>query len=61
MNKAPRFVREYANYQKKFAKTLPNKEYGMGAIKKIDKYVSALDNGFITVDEAMFAINNCFK
>lgn len=39
MNKIPRFVREYANYQKKFAETLPNKEHTEKAIKVIERAV----------------------
>lgn len=61
MNKIPRFVKEYANYQKKFAKTLPNKEYATKAKEKIDRVVRVLERGLITVDEAMNAIYHCFE
>lgn len=61
MNKIPRFVHEYANYQKKMAKTLPNKEYAAKANEKIDRVVRVLERGLITVDEAMNAIYHCFE
>lgn len=61
MNKIPRFVHEYANYQKKMAKTLPNKEYAVKANEKIDRVIKVLERGLITVDEAMNAIYHCFE
>lgn len=60
MNKIPRFVTEYANYQKKFAQTLPNKEHMEKAIKVIENTVKILERGLITVDETMNAITHCF-
>lgn len=60
MNKVPRFVTEYANYQKKFAETLPNKEHTEKAIKVIENAVRNLEKGLITVSEAMDGITHCF-
>lgn len=61
MNKIPRFVKEYANYQKKFAKTLPNKEYTDMANERINRVIRSLERGLITVNEAMNAIYHCFE
>lgn len=61
MNKIPRFVTEYANYQKKLAETLPNKECAEKAIKIIERTVEILERGLITVGEAMAAITYCFE
>lgn len=61
MNKIPRFVTEYANYQKKFVKTLPNKKHTEKAIKVIENVIKGLECGFITVDEAMDSITHCFR
>lgn len=61
MNKVPRFVKEYANYQKSIAKELPNKEAAVKIEKQINRALSCAEHGLITVNEAMESINNCFK
>lgn len=61
MNKIPRFVHEYANYQKKSVATLPNEEYATKANEKIDRVVRVLERGLITVNEAMNAIYHRFE
>lgn len=61
MNKIPRFVIEYANYQKRVAKTLPNKECAYKANEKLDRVIRLLEGGLITIDEAMNGIWHCFE
>lgn len=61
MNKIPRFVHEYANYQKRLAKTLPNKEHTTKANERIDRIIRSLEGGLITINEAMNAIYHCFE
>lgn len=61
MNKVPRFVKEYANYQKNIAHTLPNKETEKNIVVSINRTISMLARGMITVNEAMENIHNCFK
>lgn len=54
MLKVPRFMKEYANYRKKFIKdNVLNKESMVESIYRIDKVLSAYKNGIITVTEAM--------
>lgn len=53
--KTPRFIKEYANYQKKY---LDNCNLMKDSIRQelkdnIDRAVNAYANGFITVDETM--------
>lgn len=60
MNNIPRFVKEYANYQKKFAQTLPNKEHAKKATKVIENAVKLLKKGLLTVSETMDIITHCF-
>lgn len=60
MNKVPRFVQEYANFQKR---TLDNydlmrPEIKQAGIDQIDGAVKALKRGLITIDEAMNLIMN---
>lgn len=61
MNKIPRFITEYANYQKRLAKTLPNKEYTTKANERINRVIGSLERGLITIDEAINAIYHCFE
>ncbi len=54
MLKVPRFMKEYANYRKRFIKdNVLNKESMVESIYRIDKVLSAYKNGIITVTEAM--------
>lgn len=61
MNKIPRFVKEYANYQKKTAKTLPNEKHATEIISEIDRVIKVLDRNLITTNEAMKMILNAFE
>ena len=54
MLKVPRFMKEYANYRKRFIKdNVLNKESMVESIYRFDKVLSAYKNGIITVTEAM--------
>ncbi len=54
MLKVPRFMKEYANYRKRFIKdNVLNKESMVESIYRIDEVLSAYKNGIITVTEAM--------
>ena len=54
MLKVPRFMKEYANYRKRFIKdNVLNKESMVESIYRIDKVLSAYKNGIIPVTEAM--------
>lgn len=54
MLKVPRFMKEYANYRKRFIKdNVLNKELMVESIYRIDEVLSAYKNGIITVTEAM--------
>lgn len=55
MLKCPRFITEYANFQKK-SFTGVKKEIRDKAFAQIDKAISYYKQGFITVDEAMSLI-----
>lgn len=63
MNKIPRFVKEYAAYQKRSIKgyDLMKADIKEKAIKKIDRTLIVLERGLITVDEAMNLIMKCFE
>lgn len=63
MNKIPRFVKEYAAYQKRSIKEydLMRMDYKEKAIKKVDGALRVLEKGLITVDEAMNLIMKCFE
>ena len=63
MVKIPRFMKEYANYTKKavFNSELMNDEIKQKAIKKIDRALHLAKNSFITIDEGMSLIINCFE
>lgn len=57
-----RFIKEYANYQKKY---MSNNELMLDkikdkAIKKIDRALQARERGLITVNETMKLIMECF-
>lgn len=56
-----RFIKEYANYQKKQIENniLMQEEKKMEALKSIEKAVNAREKGLITVDETMHIIANC--
>lgn len=54
MLKVPRFMKEYANYRKKFIKdNVLNKESMVESIYRINEVLSAYKNGIITITEAM--------
>lgn len=66
MNKAPRFLIEYANYTigeaEKLIKEYPhNTEIYNNAISKVDKAIFNYQYGYITVNEAMREINESFS
>lgn len=63
MVKIPRFMKEYASYTKKavFNSELMNDEIKQKAIKKIDRALHLTKNNFITIDEGMSLIINCFE
>lgn len=63
MVKIPRFMKEYANYTKKavFNSELMNDEIKQKAVKKIDRALYLAKNNFITIDEGMSLILNCFE
>ena len=56
-----RFIKEYANYQKKILNSyrgLWKKEVIEDRIERLDRIVKARDKGLITVDETMREIRN---
>ncbi len=58
-----RFIREYANSQKKSISNcaLMKEEYKEKAYIKINNALSARERGLITVNEAIRCILNCFE
>lgn len=59
MLKIPRFMKEYASYQKKFIeKNVLNKESGKRSIERIDMTLRHYELGLLTVTEAMDLITN---
>ncbi len=58
-----RFIREYANSQKKSISNyaLMKEECKEKAYMKINNALSARERGLITVDEAIRCILNCFE
>lgn len=59
MLKTPRFMKEYASYQKKFIeKNVLNKESGKRSIERIDMTLRHYELGLLTVTEAMDLITN---
>ena len=63
MVKIPRFMKEYANYTKKaiFNSEVMNDEIKQKGIKNIDRALRLTKNNFITTDEGMKLIVNCFE
>lgn len=59
----PRFIKEYANHQKKAIARNPlmKQEIKDCSIKQIEKAVLMCERGFITIDEAMRIINKPFE
>ena len=57
--KAPRFIKEYANYKINCCKEneLMKEEYKTEKIDKIHKALHLIEKSFITVDEAIKTIN----
>lgn len=55
MNKCPRFMIEYAAFQKKSLETCSAMNAGIKAelMKRIERYIDMFRRGFITVDETM--------
>lgn len=55
-----RFIREYANYQKKnVSNILVNEEHRKEAVRRIDRAVKAREKGLVTVDETIKMILAC--
>lgn len=63
MNKIPRFMKEYASYQIKHMEVyvLMGEHVKEKARQKIIDAQSLYSKGYITVDEAMKMIGECFK
>ena len=61
--KVERFITEYANSRKRniIANDLMRENFKTDAIAKIDGAVRARERGFITVDETIRLILECFK
>ena len=62
MNKIPRFMKEYANYNIRTIKQndLIKDSLKSEAIERINKSVALYEKGRMTVDETMRSIGNCF-
>nr|DAP79618.1 MAG TPA: hypothetical protein [Caudoviricetes sp.] len=55
-----RFIREYANYQKKnVSNILVNEEHRKEAVRRIDRAVKAREKDLVTVDETIKMILAC--
>lgn len=63
MVKIPRFMKEYANYQKQSISNceLMKQEIKEKVFTKIDNALRATERGLITIDEGMKSIMNCFE
>lgn len=63
MNKIPRFMKEYANYQINMMaeNNLMTDEAKVKAANKICKVLKDYERGLITVDETMNNICHCFS
>lgn len=61
--KIPRFVKEYAKYQKAAVKNngLIKEEYKRVILDKIDDILSSCEDGFTTADEAIKSLNTVFN
>ena len=57
-----RFIKEYANHKKKviIENTIMQEEKKKEALKHIENTLNLRNRGFITIDEAMRNILNCF-
>ena len=62
MNKIPRFMKEYANYNIRTIKQndLIEDSLKSEAIERINKSVALYEKGRMTIDETMRSIGNCF-
>lgn len=59
--KVERFIKEFANYQKKYVLQYDLSEHIMNdAIRKIDKAVQLREQGAISVNETILLIADCF-
>lgn len=60
MNKIPRYMKEYANAQRKSLKNneLMQEIYKTMAMEKIDRILRNVERGLITIDEGMKALCN---
>lgn len=58
-----RFIKEYANYQKKQIESNPlmKEEVKTEALKRIKHTLKVKEKGLITVDETIQSILNCFN
>ena len=58
--KVERFIKEYANYQKKSINSneLMKQEYKQKALNRMDNILKAKERGIITVDETILSIVN---
>lgn len=63
MNKVPRFMKEYANFQKQSICNgeLIKQDIKDKATENVDKALRIYERGLITVDEAMKLIMNCLE
>ena len=63
MNKIPRFMKEYANFQKQSICNgeLIKQEIKDKATENVDKALRTYERGLITINEAMKLIMNCLK
>lgn len=58
MNTVPRFIKEYAAYQKRRLQRAKNKEARAWCIDRINNAVTLYQRGMITIDETIRTINN---
>lgn len=62
-NKMPRFVVEYANYQKKTIKNIEGftTDKKKEIRKQIDRVLQGLERGLITISETMTYLTTCIR
>ncbi len=62
MNKIPRYMKEYANAQRKSYtdNELMAKEHKDVAVEKIERILNAVERGLITINEGMKSLCNLF-
>lgn len=63
MNKIPRFMKEYANYQIRSIQgyDLMQEKFKIYGVDSIKRTVRNFEKGLITVEEAMDSMTNVFK